>query len=74
MMLQLNPVLPVEVADKGKGVAIAVIDYSEHEHLCWVVVLDETGEIWTAANPSVRARSNWTFGRGEPVWPGPLTS
>jgi hypothetical protein len=59
---QLNPTLPVEVIDKGKGYAIAVIDYGQEHHLLWVVVIDGTGEIWTATNPKVRVQPNWTMG------------
>lgn len=63
MLTQLNPTLPVEVTGKGKGFAIAVIDYGQEHHLLWVVAMDDTGEIWTAANPDVRVRENWTMGR-----------
>ena len=61
---QLNPSLPVTVEGKGKGVAFAVIDYSEEHNLIWVVALDESGEIWCSPNPKVRMRANWTMGRG----------
>jgi hypothetical protein len=61
MYTQLNPTLPVEVQNKGKGYAIGVIDYGQEHHLLWVVVLDANGEIWTAANPLVRVQSNWTM-------------
>lgn len=60
---QLNPTLPVTVEGKGKGYAIAVIDYGEEHSLIWVTAMDETGEIWCAPNPKVRVRSNWTLGR-----------
>lgn len=60
---QLVPTLPVHVEGKGKGLAIAVIDYGEEHHLIWVVIVDETCEIWCASNPMVRAQSNWSFGR-----------
>jgi hypothetical protein len=63
MMLQLNPTFPVEVDDKGKGVAVLVDNPGDEHHLYWVVVLDATGEIWYAANPTVRFRANWSFGR-----------
>jgi hypothetical protein len=63
MFTQLNPTLPVEVKDRGKGYAIAVIDYGQEHHLLWVVVLDSSGEIWTAANPTVTVQKNWTMGR-----------
>lgn len=63
MFTQLNPTLPVEVIGKGKGFAIAVIDYGQEHHLLWIVVLDSSGEIWAAPNPEVRVRGNWTMGR-----------
>ena len=63
MFTQLNPPIPVSVEDKGNGYAIAVIDYGLEHHLMWVVALDADRTIWTAANPSVRVRSNWTAGR-----------
>lgn len=61
MFTQLNPTIPVEVIDRGKGFAIAVIDYGQEHHLLWVVVIDDTGEIWTTANPLVRVQPNWTM-------------
>jgi hypothetical protein len=60
---QLNPTLPMTVEGRGAGYAFAVIDYGPEHHLIWVVALDETGEIWSAPNPLVRMRSNWTMGR-----------
>lgn len=63
MFTQLNPPLPVDVADRGAGQAIAVIDYGPEHHLIWVTALDASGEIWCAPNPRVRVQSNWTMGR-----------
>ena len=60
---QLDPSIPMTVEGKGKGYAVAVIDYGQEHHLIWVVVMDETGEIWSASNPHVRVQSNWTMGR-----------
>lgn len=48
---QLDPALPVTVEDKGAGYAIAVIDYGQEHDLIWVVVLNESGEIWCSPNP-----------------------
>lgn len=62
-LTQLNPTLPVEIDGKGKGLAFAVIDYSEEHHLLWIVALDDGGEIWAAPNPAVRMQANWSFGR-----------
>jgi len=64
---QLNPPLPLEVIDKGKGMAIGMIDYGPEHNLIWVTAIDDTGEIWCAPNPKVRMQQNWTMGRGKPV-------
>lgn len=63
MFTQLNPPLPVTVIGKGKGYAVAVIDYGQEHNLVWVTALDENGEIWCAPNPIVRLANNWTMGR-----------
>ncbi|HEX7871883.1 MAG TPA: hypothetical protein VF475_03165 [Sphingobium sp.] len=60
---QLNPPMPIEVLDKGKGMAIGMIDYGPEHNLIWVTAIDATGEIWCAPNPKVRMQSNWTLGR-----------
>jgi len=62
-MMQLDPTLPV-ATPKGRGYAIAVIDYGQEHHLLWVCVMDAGGEIWTVPNPEVRVLHNWTMGRG----------
>jgi hypothetical protein len=59
---QLNPQIPLST-EKGNGQAIAVIDYSEEHDLIWVVIIDETGEIWAVNNKHVRGITNWTMGR-----------
>lgn len=63
-MMQLKPTLPVEIAEKGEGLAFVIIDYGEEHHLLFVTVLDVDGSVWCAPNPTVRVRSNWSFGRG----------
>ena len=60
---QLNPPLPLNVIGKGRGFAVAVIDYGQEHDLIWVTALTESGEIWCAPNPRVRMDSNWTMGR-----------
>ena len=65
MYTELRQYLPVDTA-KGKGYAIAVIDYGQGHHLIWVVVLDDSGQIWCVPNPEVRAQTNWTMGRRSP--------
>ncbi|WBY16052.1 hypothetical protein PF049_10655 [Erythrobacteraceae bacterium WH01K] len=67
MFTQLDPPLPVIVLDRGKGLAMAVIDYGPEHNLIWVTAIDDTGEIWCAPNPKVRMQTNWTMGRDAPV-------
>lgn len=62
-MLQLDPMLPVDVVGKGKGFAFALIDYSQEHHLMFVVALDDSGEIWCVPNMLVRAQKNMSLGR-----------
>lgn len=66
---QLQTPLPVTVEGKGKGLAMAVIDYGPEHNLIWVVALDDSGEIWCSPNPKVRMQTNWTMGR-TPKTPG----
>jgi len=66
---QLDPPMPLYVIDKGKGLAIGVIDYGPEHNLIWVTAIDATGEIWCAPNPMVRMQQNWTIGRPAPVTP-----
>ncbi|OYX66176.1 MAG: hypothetical protein B7Y88_04570 [Sphingomonadales bacterium 32-64-17] len=63
MFTQLDPALPVFVEGKGKGLALAVIDYGPEHNLIWVTAIDSSGEIWCAPNPRVRMQANWTMGR-----------
>lgn len=60
---QLSPPLPMTVEDRGDGYAIAVIDYGQEFDPIWVVALDDSGEIWSAPNPKVRLKANWSMGR-----------
>lgn len=63
---QLDPPIPLDVIDKGKGLAIGMIDYGPEHNLIWVTAIDDTGEIWCAPNPKVRMQPNWTMGRAKP--------
>lgn len=62
MILQLNPYIPL-TTPKGNGLAWFMIDYGPEFNLMWVVVIDDTGEIWTFDNKDVRAQKNITLGR-----------
>lgn len=67
MFTQLNPPIPLTVKDKGDGFAVGVIDYGKEHHLIWVTIITDSGEIWCAPNPQVRAPGNWTMGRERPA-------
>lgn len=66
---QLDPPIPVDVLERGPGLAFAVIDYGPEHNLIWVTALDANGEIWCAPNPKVRMQANWTMGRARPTAP-----
>lgn len=59
---QLNPQIPF-ITEKGKGQAVGVIDYSEEHDLMWVIILDDSGEVWVMPNAKVRGFPNYTSGR-----------
>lgn len=59
---QLNPSVPLR-SPKASGEAIAVIDYGGEHDLMWVIIDDETGQIWTVPNGEVRAFKNYSIGR-----------
>lgn len=63
MILQLNPVWPVYVMEKGTGYAMAIIDYSQDHDLHYIIAMDDGGEIWTINNRFVRLQNNITLGR-----------
>ena len=62
MILQLNPPIPMS-CPKGNGLAWFITDYGVEHNLMWTIAIDETGEIWTYANPYVRAIKNITMER-----------
>ncbi len=65
MILQLNPMLPVYVIDKGEGYAFLVTDYSQEHHKIWSVAFSNTGEVWDVPNDKIRFQWNWTMGRNK---------
>lgn len=67
-MIQLNPPIPMNTP-KGEGFAHVMLDYGPESDLYWVVLIAETGEIWTYANRYVRASKNITLGRLSPTKP-----
>jgi hypothetical protein len=62
VILQLSPVLEVDTP-KGRGHAEFLIDYGPEADLLWVVVMRDTGEIWTLRNADLRATANVSIGR-----------
>jgi hypothetical protein len=68
VMIQLNPPIPMNTP-KGEGFAHVMLDYGPESDLYWVVLITETGEIWTYANRYVRASKNITLGRLNPAKP-----
>jgi hypothetical protein len=62
VILQLSPVLEVDTP-KGRGHAEFLLDYGPEADLLWVVVLRDTGEIWTLRNADLRATANVSIGR-----------
>lgn len=67
-MIQLNPPIPLNTP-KGEGFAHLMLDYGPESDLYWVVMITETGEIWTYANRYVRGSKNITLGRTNPTLP-----
>lgn len=65
MILQLSPTIPLNTP-KGNGEAILVIDYSKEDDLMFVVILDDSGQIWTFKNSEVRGIKNISIGRDNP--------
>lgn len=59
---QLSPSIPMDTP-KGRGQALAVIDYGLEHSLLWVVAIDETREIWCVPNSETRVQPNWSAGR-----------
>lgn len=71
-ILQLNPSIPVEIIGKpygekawphGKGLCVALIDYSEEHFTLWKVAMDESGEIYDVPQSHVRLQTNISMGR-----------
>lgn len=65
MFVQLEPSIPVIVTSKNnaKGIAFALIDYSQEHNVVWGVSLDDSQEVWWVPNTEIRFQKNWTMGR-----------
>lgn len=61
MILQLNPILPLDTP-RGPAWAHFMIDYGSEHHLLWVCFLKESGECWTFTNPEIKLEKNVTMG------------
>lgn len=68
MIHQLNPTIPV-YTKLGKGRALLIIDYGMDVNTCWVVSLNETGEIKHLDSNDVRMEENHTFGTKKAILP-----
>lgn len=68
MIIELKKLKPL-LTPKGSGIAWFMIDYGPEADLMWVVVINDTGEIWTFSNKEVRAEKNITLGRIMPKKP-----
>jgi hypothetical protein len=63
-LTQLNPSIPLFIPERNAGgEAIAVIDYGVEHDLMWVVIMDDTAEVWAVPNGKVRGFKNWSVGR-----------
>src|SRR5262245_43262143 len=60
MISQIEPPLPLRTT-RGGGLALFLIDYGLEHNLVWVVMLDESGELWCLDNTEVRGYANATF-------------
>ena len=65
----LNPGMPTEIVENdlgfptGKGRIIGVIDYGPEDHLLWIVIMDDSRQVWQVPNPYIRAQHNPSMGR-----------
>lgn len=60
MLTQLHPPLPLNTP-RGTGLCHFALDYGLEFNLCWVVMLDDSGEIWAFDNDQVRAMKNISY-------------
>jgi len=73
MLLQLEPVIPVQVTSKTlpvgvkaksrSGWAYAWKETGIDGHRLWIVVMDETGEVVDVPQPEILVDPNWSYGR-----------
>lgn len=62
-LTELRCPLEVEVKDKGRGHAFAIIDYGAEADLLFVVILDN-GQVWCVPPIGMIVARNWSLGRG----------
>lgn len=63
MLTELRCPLEVDVTDKGRGHAFAIIDYGAEADLLFVVILAD-GQVWCVRPKDFRVAPNWSLGRG----------
>ena len=58
MILQLDPMIPIQrISDEMEGYAFLVIDYSQEHNLLFTCAMDD-GEIWTLNNKEIKFCKN----------------
>jgi hypothetical protein len=62
-MLQLDPIIPVDVEGFGKGNAHVLIDYGPEHTLLWVVFFDESRACVAVNNKDIRIQQNYSMKR-----------
>lgn len=60
MILQLNPTILVDTP-LGRGHAIFLIDYGQHQNTCWVVALESNGVVKHFDSNDVIVTTNYTY-------------
>lgn len=60
MILQLNPTILVDTP-LGRGHAIFLIDYGQHQNTCWVVALEDNGVVKHFDCNDIIVTTNYTY-------------
>lgn len=60
MIIQLNPEIWVDTP-LGRGLALLVIDYGLGHNTCWVVALQEDGQVKHFDSNDIKVIKNYTY-------------
>ncbi len=60
MILQLNPTILVDTP-LGRGHAIFLVDYGQHQNTCWVVALESNGVVKHFDSNDIIVTTNYTY-------------